>query len=136
MRFTLHDLQQTAPHRRPGYVEAIQLIAALKDGFYHLTDEQAREISLQYRRPIELTLWEKTVSLADHIGQNVSAMMRERRTSAPSEIKAVRDAICATCDHFNQRTRFCRLCSCFMPAKTRLLYAICPAGKWPQGASS
>jgi hypothetical protein len=38
-----------------------------------------------------------------------------------------RYAICAApCKHFNEATRVCKLCSCYMPAKVLVSGAMCP----------
>ena len=37
--------------------------------------------------------------------------------------------ICSSCEHF-AITKQCKLCGCFMPAKTLLSNAACPIGKW------
>jgi hypothetical protein len=49
---------------------------------------------------------------------------------SPDELKQKRYAICLTCPKFNSTTKTCTLCGCFMPAKTALLNADCPAGHW------
>lgn len=41
-----------------------------------------------------------------------------------------RYAICNSCEEFQRVPLTCRLCGCFMPAKTKLQNASCPAGKW------
>ena len=38
--------------------------------------------------------------------------------------------VCKSCPEFKATLRTCLLCGCFMPAKTRLRQASCPAGKW------
>ena len=38
--------------------------------------------------------------------------------------------ICKSCDKFNMTTRFCGVCHCFMPAKTRIPGQHCPENKW------
>lgn len=36
---------------------------------------------------------------------------------------------CKTCINFTS-LKFCALCNCYMPFKTKLKYKQCPAGKW------
>lgn len=48
---------------------------------------------------------------------------------ADSEVAAERLATCEQCDDLTI-AKTCRICSCFMPLKTRLENATCPAGKW------
>lgn len=46
------------------------------------------------------------------------------------EIKSSRLAICNSCDNFNQTIKTCKLCGCYMPAKTMLAASDCPDNKW------
>jgi hypothetical protein len=41
-----------------------------------------------------------------------------------------RMAICNGCEHLGPIIKVCKLCGCFMPAKTLLPFAECPVGKW------
>lgn len=45
------------------------------------------------------------------------------------EVRAKRLEICGECPELT-KTKRCRLCSCFMPAKTYLEEAFCPLRKW------
>jgi len=38
--------------------------------------------------------------------------------------------ICKGCEFFRPRTQTCMKCGCFMKAKSMLLNAKCPIGKW------
>lgn len=38
--------------------------------------------------------------------------------------------ICKACPELIQLTKQCKKCGCFMAAKTKLLAATCPIGKW------
>jgi hypothetical protein len=40
-----------------------------------------------------------------------------------------RYSICESCPHLTA-AKTCTQCGCFMPAKTKLLYATCPINKW------
>jgi len=46
------------------------------------------------------------------------------------DIKDIRLDICKTCDWFRPKTQTCKKCGCFMAAKSMLLNAKCPIGKW------
>jgi len=46
------------------------------------------------------------------------------------EVAKSRLEICRTCEYFRPKTETCRKCGCFMKAKTMLLNAKCPIGKW------
>jgi hypothetical protein len=37
---------------------------------------------------------------------------------------------CRQCENFNSNFSTCKICRCFMPAKTKLLIATCPVKKW------
>ncbi len=39
-------------------------------------------------------------------------------------------SICQGCPEFIKLTSQCKQCGCFMSAKTKLLQAVCPIGKW------
>lgn len=45
------------------------------------------------------------------------------------EEKNKRYSICESCPEL-MITKQCKQCGCFMPAKTKLLYAVCPLQKW------
>ena len=46
------------------------------------------------------------------------------------EIQSERYAICEDCSEFRKPTRQCRVCSCFMPAKSLFKRSKCPKGYW------
>ena len=46
------------------------------------------------------------------------------------EISKQRYAKCIECDSFENLTKHCRECACFMPLKTRMNLTPCPKGKW------
>jgi len=46
------------------------------------------------------------------------------------EIQAERYSICEDCSQFKKSTRQCKICSCFMPAKTLFNRSRCPKGYW------
>lgn len=48
---------------------------------------------------------------------------------ASEEEKDRRYSICEDCPHLTI-TKQCTKCGCIMPAKTKLLHATCPLGKW------
>jgi len=55
--------------------------------------------------------------------QRISAGVQSWKTNADFRMK-----ICNTCPHYNAPR--CKLCGCFMIAKTKIPQAKCPAGKW------
>lgn len=38
--------------------------------------------------------------------------------------------ICATCEHFIQKSKRCKQCGCFMESKAKFTMAKCPIQKW------
>lgn len=52
------------------------------------------------------------------------------RMTVGSVIREERYNICKSCDKFIELTSTCKLCGCFMTAKTWLPSSSCPAGKW------
>jgi hypothetical protein len=49
---------------------------------------------------------------------------------APEGVAATRYDVCLSCEELINITKQCKKCGCFMVAKTRLLSAKCPLGKW------
>lgn len=41
-----------------------------------------------------------------------------------------RFAICKNCDQFWDAVKVCKVCKCYMPAKTKLQDSRCPLRKW------
>lgn len=46
------------------------------------------------------------------------------------ETSSARYAICSECPELIELTKQCKKCGCFMVAKTKLINAKCPIGKW------
>jgi hypothetical protein len=42
----------------------------------------------------------------------------------------MRMAICMNCSDFNSSFKICKVCKCYMPAKTHLKAAECPKKNW------
>ncbi|MDE7447815.1 MAG: hypothetical protein K2M51_02075 [Helicobacter sp.] len=53
---------------------------------------------------------------------------------APKDIAQSRLQSCLECEKLVRATKQCRLCGCFVVAKTKMHKASCPLGKW--GAES
>jgi hypothetical protein len=49
---------------------------------------------------------------------------------ASEDLANFRYDICKSCPELFSLTKQCRRCGCFMAAKTKLLDATCPIGKW------
>ncbi len=48
----------------------------------------------------------------------------------PKAVQRERYALCRACDEFNELTKQCRVCDCFMPLKTWMNISPCPKDKW------
>lgn len=48
----------------------------------------------------------------------------------PKDIAKQRYEICKKCEYFSSLTKICKVCLCFMPAKTKLDFVSCPKLKW------
>lgn len=46
------------------------------------------------------------------------------------DIQSARYKICEDCSEFRKTLRQCKICSCFMPAKTLFNKSKCPKGYW------
>jgi len=70
----------------------------------------------------------KKISEAQNQVASLSAdVMQHIKVS--EEDRMARLEICKSCDQFH-KTEFCKVCSCYMPAKTWLPYSKCPMSKW------
>ncbi len=58
-----------------------------------------------------------------------TAFLNPNTEYTSDEEKDKRYAICQQCPHLTV-TKQCTKCGCIMPAKTKLLHATCPIGKW------
>ena len=47
-----------------------------------------------------------------------------------SKTAEVRYDTCIQCDRFNNLSKMCKECGCFMPAKVKLKAVVCPLKKW------
>lgn len=47
-----------------------------------------------------------------------------------SKNSSERYELCKSCVHFNATLKTCKLCGCFLPAKTKLKGSQCPLKKW------
>jgi len=62
---------------------------------------------------------EATGDYLENINLKVADDIREKRLN-----------ICKSCDEFHKSTEFCRVCGCYMPAKTWIASQSCPLKKW------
>ena len=52
------------------------------------------------------------------------------------EVGLLRFAICKSCEQLNTTFNTCKLCNCYMPAKTKFASAFCPDKRWTAQESS
>ena len=75
-----------------------------------------------------MSLKDKVTQFKDIIvqaGQSLDDAIEENRKQGKIKLD-----ICKQCENFNMSSRFCNICSCFMPAKTRIPGMQCPEKKW------
>ncbi len=47
-------------------------------------------------------------------------------------VKEERLSICKSCESFSSKYDTCKICGCYMPAKTTFASTECPVGKWKE----
>ena len=62
--------------------------------------------------------------------QIAADMIHGKLEFSEKELAANRIVTSERCENFTKVSRQCKLCSCFMDAKTKLLHAGCPVNKW------
>ena len=75
----------------------------------------------------ELSAWEK---YKQSLGETRPWDMLDKTNYAEEEISKERFSICKACPELIKLTTQCKKCGCFMAAKTKLIKATCPLGKW------
>lgn len=77
---------------------------------------------------MEKTKWEK---YKEKMGTTRPWDMLNPNSEHVSDLVAEdRYSMCKVCPEFINLTKQCKQCGCFMAAKTKLLAASCPLGKW------
>ena len=57
-------------------------------------------------------------------------LLNPNEPRSSEELAAARFEVCKGCEFFRQTLLTCKKCGCFMKAKSMLLNARCPIGKW------
>jgi len=57
-------------------------------------------------------------------------MLNPKTIKTSDEKQKARFSLCLSCENLTKHTHQCKLCGCFMSAKTKLEDAKCPIGKW------
>jgi len=57
-------------------------------------------------------------------------MLNPNAERASDDVAETRMSICNSCPELLRLTKQCKQCGCMMTAKTKLLQATCPLGKW------
>ena len=77
------------------------------------------------------TVTEKVVNAAGAAGRVVSALVNGEDVLVLAETAQARMALCLGCEHlWAPNVLQCKLCGCWVKAKTKLATEKCPAGKW------
>lgn len=68
----------------------------------------------------------------DYMSEDVKPwdLLNPNEPRSSEELAAARFEVCKGCDFFRQKSMTCKKCGCFMKAKSMLLNAKCPVGKW------
>lgn len=57
-------------------------------------------------------------------------LLNPNKPRSSEELAQYRLEICKQCEFFRKMNQTCKKCGCFMKAKSMLLNAKCPIGKW------
>ena len=57
-------------------------------------------------------------------------LLNPNQPRSPKELQIERLAICGECELFNEFSKTCSICKCYMRMKTKLEKAYCPIHKW------
>jgi hypothetical protein len=57
-------------------------------------------------------------------------VLNKHLLQSPKITQTERYSICLACEHFNQTTKQCSVCKCFMKLKVKLVESACPIGRW------
>lgn len=75
---------------------------------------------------------ERMKQLADEANKKIEDAYTNviQEVFVPDHIAEERLNICLSCDKLYKPTKSCKLCGCFMVAKTKLAKQACPVKKW------
>ena len=74
---------------------------------------------------------EKMKQLAEEANKTIeNAYAATQEILVPDHIAEERLNICLSCEKLYKPTKSCKLCGCFMVAKTKLAKQACPVKKW------
>lgn len=75
---------------------------------------------------------EKNKDMVEDLSRTVKPwdMINPNAKRADESLANERYSICQACPELIKLTKQCKKCGCFMAAKTKLLDATCPIGKW------
>jgi hypothetical protein len=64
--------------------------------------------------------------------KDTARRLLEDPSIAPRDVSRQRLEICEGCDRFQEKSRTCELCGCYMPLKTTMSNMKCPLDKWEE----
>jgi len=76
------------------------------------------------------TKWEQYKKLLNSDEAKPWDFLKPSTEYCSEEESSSRYNICKACPKFNNATKTCQECGCFMAAKTKLKHAKCPLNKW------
>jgi len=78
-------------------------------------------------RKFQKQVWDE--ELQDYVIPDLKKKMDEVKPKAETNLQ-----ICYSCDRYNETTRMCKECGCFVDLKRLVFYLVdkqgCPLGKW------
>jgi hypothetical protein len=66
----------------------------------------------------------------ENLGETRPWDLLNKENFVEEEVSKTRIDICKKCSELIKLTTQCKKCGCFMKAKTKLIGAVCPIGKW------
>lgn len=126
--FTKKDLEERVKIRPFGYRNAIMEVAKLHEsGKYIISFEDSQRLREKYKDKTNILF--KLRSFIDHLKKNFLIFLKTKKLLSSKKVTDFRYSICESCPYFT-KLKTCQVCGCFLPSKTKLIYAKCPLGKW------
>lgn len=62
--------------------------------------------------------------------KDTAKRLLEDPTIAPRNVARQRMGLCEACDRFQEKSKTCQICGCYMPLKTTMANMRCPLDLW------
>jgi hypothetical protein len=128
MIFLVHELNEKSKERPFGYKNLVlKLSKKLDHGCFELSQENYNFIKQKYGDRTNI-IW-KIKNFFKSIFQILNSIFTGKVFSTYL-LKQKRMSVCKKCENFQKKTKTCKICTCFMPFKTKFLAMKCPINKW------